>query len=317
MKIKAVVSAFAALLIATGVQAQGAGGAGGRAGGGGGGSAGGGGRAGGGTPQGTETLLGGSVYGIDGNGGRISALVGPDGIFMVDAQSAAVTQGIVAAIRRHSDAPIKLLVNTHVHADHTGGNENFGKMGVTIMSRPRLRERLARPTPAANGEAPPPAPAAALPSVTYDQPMTIYMNGETVEIIPLANGHTDGDTAVRFTVANVLATGDVFRSTGFPNIDRANGGTLNGMLDSMNRFIQLSNATTKVVPGHGPVTDRAALIAHRDMIIAVRDRVAKLVQEGKTVAEVVAAKPTTDYDATVGANADRFVQQLYEELKGR
>jgi glyoxylase-like metal-dependent hydrolase (beta-lactamase superfamily II) len=313
MKIRAVVSALAALaLIATGAEGQGAGGgaAGGRGGGGGGGRAGG-------PPQVTETLLAGNVYGIDGQGGRISALVGPDGVFMVDAQGANVTEGIVAAIRRHTDTPIKMLVNTHVHADHTGGNENFGKMGVTIMARTSLRNRLARPAPAANDQTPAPAPAAALPVVTYDSPMTIQMNGETVEIIPLPNGHTDGDTAVRFTVANVLATGDVFRSTGYPNIDRANGGTLAGMIESMNKFIELTNASTKVVPGHGPVTDRAALIAHRDMIVLMRDRVQQLIREGRTLEQIVAAKPTADHDATVGANADRFVQQLFEELRGR
>ena len=267
----------------------------------------------------TTTKLNGNVYAVDGQGGRISALVGNEGIFLVDAQFPQVTEKIVAALKELApNQPIRFVVNTHVHGDHTGGNENFGKLGAVIMAQPNLRARLLKPAPAANGQVPPPAAAVALPTVTYTQPMTLYLNGETVQIVPLAPSHTDGDTAIKFTNADVLATGDVFRSVGFPNIDRGNGGTLKGLLESMNKFIELAGPSTKVAPGHGDVTDRAALVAHRDMIIAVRDRVAKQVSEGKTVEQVVASKPTADYDQKVGnamASADRFVQQLYAELK--
>ena len=134
-------------------------------------------------------------------------------------------------------------------------------MGAVIMSRPNLRARLIKPAPGANGQVPPPAPAAALPVVTYDQPLTIQFDGEEVRIVPLPPSHTDGDTAVKFVNADVLATGDVFRSTGFPNIDRTNGGTLKGLLESMDTFIALSGPNTKVVPGHGDVTNRAGLVA--------------------------------------------------------
>jgi cyclase len=268
----------------------------------------------------TTTKLGGNVYAVDGQGGRITALVGSDGIFLVDAQFPQVTEKIVAALRQLApNQPIKFVVNTHVHGDHTGGNENFGKLGATIMAQPNLRARLLKPAPGNNGQVPPPAPAAALPTVTYTQPMTIYFNGETVQIVPLPPAHTDGDTAVKFTTADVLSTGDVFRSVGFPNIDRANGGTLKGLLESMATFIELAGPNTKVSPGHGAVTDRAGLVAHRDMIVTVRDRVAKGIQEGKTVEQIVASKPTADLDEKVGnamASADRFVQQLYAELRG-
>jgi glyoxylase-like metal-dependent hydrolase (beta-lactamase superfamily II) len=213
---------------------------------------------------------------------------------------------------------IRLLVNTHVHGDHTGGNENFAKLGAVIMSQPNLRARLLKPAPGANGQPTPPSPAAALPVVTYTQRFTVQMNGEDVQIIPLPPSHTDGDSAVRFPSADVLSTGDVFRSIGFPNIDRGNGGTLKGMLESMNTFIEIAGPNTKVAPGHGDVTNRAALVAHRDMIVTVRDRVAKGIMEGKTVEQVVASKPTADFDEKVGnamASADRFVQQVYAELK--
>jgi glyoxylase-like metal-dependent hydrolase (beta-lactamase superfamily II) len=267
----------------------------------------------------TTTRLGGNVYAVDGQGGRTTALVGPDGIFLVDAQFPQVTQKIVAALQTLAPGqPVKYLVNTHVHGDHTGGNENFGKMGAVIMAQPNLRARLLKPSPGANGQVPPAAPAAALPTVTYTQPFTVQLDGETAQVIPLPPSHTDGDTAVKFEVADVLSTGDVFRSVGYPNIDRANGGTLKGMLESMDTFLTLAGPNTKVAPGHGPVTNRAALAAHREMIITVRDRVQRQIADGKTVEQVVASKPTADLDQKTGnamGSADRFVQQLYAELK--
>jgi cyclase len=264
------------------------------------------------------TKLGSNFYTLEGQGGTIGVLAGPDGILMVDDEFAPLSEKIVAAIRQISNAPIRFLINTHVHGDHTGGNENFGKMGVTIFAREELRGRLMHPAPAANGTAVPPAPAVALPVVTYSSPITFHLDGEDVEAIPILRAHTDGDTLVHFRNADVLMTGDYFRSVGFPNIDRGNGGSLNGLLEAMNITIGMTGPNTKVVPGHGAVTDKAGLTAHRDMIIAIRDRVAKLVQQGKTADEVLAAHPTADYDARVPQAAEtsnRFVGQLYAELK--
>jgi len=267
------------------------------------------------------TKFGANFYAIDGQGGRMGALIGPDGVFLVDAQFPAVTDRIVAALRQIApDARLRFLVNTHVHGDHTGGNENFAKIGVTLMSRPLLRMRLQKPAPPAPGGNPtPPAPAAALATMTYDDRTTLYMNGDEIQLIPLRDAHTDGDTAVRFVGANVLMTGDVFRSIGYPNIDRNNGGTLKGMLASLNLLTETAGPNTTVVPGHGDITNRAAIIAHRDMAMMVRDRVSKLLNEGRTVEQVVAAKPTADFDQRVGnaaQSADRFVQQVYAELRG-
>jgi glyoxylase-like metal-dependent hydrolase (beta-lactamase superfamily II) len=268
----------------------------------------------------TTTRLGGNVYGIDGQGGRAAALIGPEGVFLVDAQFAAVTDKIVAAIKQLTPSPIKLLVNTHVHGDHTGGNENFAKLGVTIIGREPLREQLMNPRPGANGQTPPPAPAAALPVLLYDGPVTIRLNGEEAQLIPLQPSHTNGDTAVTFVNADVLMTGDVFRSEGMPNAAAANGGSIVGILAVMDQFIALAGPNTKVVPGHGPVTNRDGLIAHRDMIVAVRDRVAKLKGEGKTLEQVQAAKPTADYDARVGGQPQaiaNFVTALYNAAPAR
>ena len=264
------------------------------------------------------TKLANNFYTLEGQGGVIGVLTGPEGVFMVDAQFAPLSEKIMAALKQISDGRIRFLVNTHVHGDHTGGNENFGKAGAAILARENLRNRLEHPNPGANGAPGTPMPAAGLPMITYDAPLTVRMNGEEVRLIPAPKAHTDGDTFVKFVNADVVMTGDFYRSIQYPNIDRANGGSLPGLIDALNAVIANAGPNTKIVPGHGPVVDRAAVTAHRDMVIAIRDKVATLVREGKTQEQVVAAKPTADYDAKVqqpAATGDRFVGQLYAELK--
>jgi glyoxylase-like metal-dependent hydrolase (beta-lactamase superfamily II) len=264
------------------------------------------------------TKIANNFYTLEGQGGTIGVLTGPEGIFMVDSQFAPLTDKIVAAIRQISDRPIRFMVNTHVHGDHTGGNENLAKMGVTIFSRDELRFRLAHPSPAANGTPGVPAPPVALPVVTYNGPVTVHMDGEDVHLIPIRRAHTDGDTLVQFPSIDVLMTGDYYRSVGYPNIDRVNGGSLPGMLEGLGTTIGLAGPNTKIIPGHGATVDRAAVTAHRDMILAVRARVADLVQQGKSVEDVLAAKPTSQFDDHVPGGAmtsERFVRQLYAELK--
>ena len=255
---------------------------------------------------------------LEGQGGTIGVLAGPDGVLLVDTQFAPLTGKIVAAVKQISPNPIRFVVNTHVHGDHTGGNENLGKMGAVIFAREELRSRLMNPAPAANGTPVPPTPAAGLPVVTYRGRVTFHMDGEEVELIPIQRAHTDGDTLVYFHNDNVLMTGDFYRSIGYPNIDRVNGGSLNGMLEGLGAVIGMAGPNTKIIPGHGPTVDRAAVIAHRDMILGVRDRVAELLKQGKSPEEVVASHPTSEFDTKVpmvAGSSDRFVGQLYAELK--
>ena len=264
------------------------------------------------------TKLSGNFYTLEGSGGTIGALVGPEGVFMVDGEFAPLTEKILAAIRKISVTPPRFMINTHVHGDHTGGNENFAKQGVIIMARPELRERLMHPAPGANGAPGTPAPAAALPVITYDAPITFHLNGEEIDAIPVPRAHTDGDTMVHFVNADVIMSGDFYRSIQYPNIDRANGGSLNGMLAGLSQVVAMAGPNTKIVPGHGPVVDRNAVAAHRDMILALRDKVAAQIKQGKTQEQVVAAKLTSDYDSKVqeiGTTGDRFIGQLYQELK--
>src|SRR4051812_7225650 len=265
------------------------------------------------------TKVAGNFYTLEGQGGMIGVLAGPDGVLMVDSQFAPLTDKIVAAIKQLSNSPIRFMINTHVHGDHTGGNANLGKMGVTIFSRPQLRARLEKPAPGPNGAPGTPTPPEGLPVVTYDAPVTIHMDNETVELIPVPAAHTDGDTMVRFRNADVIMTGDFYRSVGYPNIDRANGGSLNGMLAGLQAIVDAAGPNTKIIPGHGATVDKNAVAAHRAMIAAVRDKVAPLVRQGMTLEQVVAAKPTADYDTKVpgvGTTGERFVGQVYAEVKG-
>ena len=259
------------------------------------------------------TKLAPNFYALEGSGGTMGALVGADGVFVVDSQYAQLTDRLVAAIGQVSNGGrIRFLVNTHVHPDHTGGNENFAKLGVTLLSRDELRTRLAVP-----GRGGPP-PAASLPLLTYRDRVTLHMNGEDVQLIPVPAAHTDGDTMVYFAASDVIMIGDFYRSIQYPNIDRANGGSLQGMLNGLSQTVNLAGPATKIVPGHGPVVDKTAVAAHRDMIVTVRDRVAKLVAQGQTQEQVVAAKLLADFEAKVqqpGTTGDRFIGQVYAELK--
>jgi cyclase len=255
------------------------------------------------------TKLAGNFYTLEGAGGMIGVLAGPDGVFMVDSQFAPLTDKIVAAIKQISDGRIRFVVNTHIHGDHTGGNENLGKLGVTILSRDQLRARLA------GGQ--PPSPPAALPVLTYNAPTTIHMNGEAVQLIPVPAAHTDGDTMVYFPNADVIMTGDFYRAVGYPYPDRNNGGTFKGLIDGLNAVINLAKPTTKIVPGHGPIVDRTAVAAHRDMALAYYDKIAALVKQGKSADEVIAAKITADTDAKVdpgGNSSVRFIRSVHGEL---
>jgi glyoxylase-like metal-dependent hydrolase (beta-lactamase superfamily II) len=257
-------------------------------------------------------------YTLDGQGGTIGVLFGPDGVFMVDTQFAPLSDKIAAAIKQITPQPIKFIVNTHVHGDHTGGDENFGKMGATIISREELRFRLAHPAPGANGQPGVPTAAVGLPKQTYRERLTMHMNGEEVQLIAVPRAHTDGDTMVYFPGLDIIMTGDFYRSIQYPNVDRNNGGSLQGLIDGLGMVIGRAGPGTKIIPGHGPTVDRSAVVAHRDLVLAVRDRVAPLVAQGKTEDEVVAAKVTADLDGKVqqvAMTGERFVRQVYQELK--
>ena len=257
-------------------------------------------------------------YTLEGQGGTIGVLVGPDGVFMVDTQFAPLSDKIAAAIKQLTPQPIKFVVNTHLHGDHSGGDVNFAKMGATIIAREESRFRLAHPNPQANGQPGVPMDAAGLPKQTYREKLTLHMNGEEVQLIAIPRAHTDGDTMIYFPGLDIIMTGDFYRAVQYPNVDRANGGSLQGLIDGLGTVIGTAGPNTKIIPGHGPTVDRTAVMAHRDIAIAVRDRVAAQLAQGKSEDEVVAAKVTADLDGKIqqaGTTGERFVRQAYADLK--
>jgi len=263
----------------------------------------------------------------DAAGGRIGMLVGPDGIFMVDAQYAQITDKVVAAIRKISSEPIRFLVNTHVHGDHTAGNANFVKMGALLFAREELREEMSRPPAAStSGNSAPARDPARLPVVTYGMgdPVKLRLNGEIVDLIPVRAAHTGGDTMIRFENADVIMIGDFYRNYGYPFIDTNNGGTLKGALEALDATMKIAGPNTRLIPGHGTIINRTDIVPYRDMILGVQAKVQQMIREGKSEQEVLAAKVTAPYDAKVpggllpagaGTSADRFVSMVYSQLK--
>jgi cyclase len=264
------------------------------------------------------TDLGDNIYMLEGQGGNITVAVGKDGIIMVDGQYAPLHDKIKAAIEAISKKPIKYLINTHFHGDHTGGNELFARDGATIVSQVNVKNRLAAGTSnGLTGAKTPPAPPAALLSDTYSNFSKIRLEGRVADLKHIANAHTDGDTYVWFKTANVLSTGDTFTNGRYPNIDFANGGNIRGMITATDAYLKLVNARTRIVPGHGPLADKAALMEYRTMLISAHDRMAKLVREGKSEDEVVAAKPFADFDAKWAPTelaSKNFVRVVYHSL---
>jgi len=267
------------------------------------------------------TDLGNKTYMLEGQGGNITVAVGSDGIVMVDGQFAPLSEKIMAAIKAISPLPIKYMINTHFHGDHTGGNDNFQKAGVTIVAHDNIRLRLAAGTTnGLNGNKTPPRAADALPKETYfGGTKTVEVGGRKALLTHVANAHTDGDTWVFFADANVLATGDVMNNNKrYQNIDFANGGDIRGMLRATDAWLKASNDQTKVVVGHGPLANRKDVAEYREMLLTSRDRIERLVREGKTEQEVVALKPLADLDAKWAATPEAAVnhtRNVYNSFK--
>jgi glyoxylase-like metal-dependent hydrolase (beta-lactamase superfamily II) len=263
----------------------------------------------------------------DASGGRAMALFGPDGVLLVDTENRQVADKTLQAIRSFTSAPIKVLVNTHVHPDHTGANAFFVNQGALLFSQEDLRNELVRPPLRANGQAAPAPEAASVPVATYrynpatpGQPaVTLNMNGETVDFIPMMPSHTAGDTIVRFRNANVIYIEDFYRNFGYPFADQANGGSIKGMLDAVDLIQKIAGPDTTLVPGHGTLIKKNDLTPYRAMLVAVLAKVAALRDQGKSLKDVLAANLTAPYDKTTQGDTqqskDRFITEAYDEVK--
>lgn len=263
--------------------------------------------------------LAGSVYMMTGSGGNLGLSVGDDAVFLIDDQFAPLTPKIQAAIAKITDKPVKFVVNTHWHFDHTGGNENLGQAGSLIFAHENVRKRmstegliefLGMKTNA--------SPKAALPVITFTRDLTFHINGDELLALYVPKAHTDGDAIVRFKKSNVIHMGDTFFNKLYPFIDTSSGGTVEGVIRAADLVLRLADDDTKIIPGHGPLGSKADLQEYRDMLAAVSGRVRQLIRQGRTLDQVVAARPTAKYDEAWGKGflaPEKFVAMLYGNLK--
>ncbi len=269
--------------------------------------------------QETPTDLGHGLYMIVGAGGNTTLAVGTDGLIVVDAQFAPVYPKLKAAIGQISSLPVKYLINTHYHGDHTGGNADFARDGATIVAQVNVAKRLRNPPPGPNGQPGRAAPAEAIPTRTYTTHTTISVQGQRAELTHVPNAHTDGDTVVYFPAANVISTGDIVGSESYPNIDVAVGGSIDGMIAGTREVLRMGNADTKIVPGHGHLTDKAGVREYLTMLETARRLIAREIAAGKTEDQMVADKPLAALDvkwaAAGGPFVARFPRLVYESLK--
>jgi glyoxylase-like metal-dependent hydrolase (beta-lactamase superfamily II) len=266
----------------------------------------------------TTTEVSKGIYMLMGKGGNIGVSAGDDGVFMIDDQFAPLTTKIKAAIAKISDKPIRFLINTHWHFDHTGGNENMGKDEVVIVAHDNVRQRMTQDNfiEAFNVNVPA-SPKVALPVITFKDTVTFHLNNQEIQVVHYSNGHTDGDSMVFFKTANVIHMGDNFFNGLYPFIDSSSDGSVNGMIAAVESVLKIADDKTKIIPGHGPLGDKAALVVYRDMLITVRDRMQQLLAEGKTLDEIIALKPNADLDEKWGKeflNPEAFMKILHSVL---
>jgi len=254
------------------------------------------------------------LYVLFGAGGNIGLSVGEDGAFLVDDQFAPLTEKILAAVAEVTDQPVRWVLNTHWHGDHTGGNENLGREGALIVAHENVYRRL-NPAEFADlvGRSQQVAPEG-LPVVTFDDRVTFHWNGEDIRVNHMPNAHTDGDALVFFSGADAVHMGDTFFNGRYPFIDVDSGGNVDGVIAIADYVLGHTTGETTIIPGHGEISGRSSLQAYRDMLSTVRERVSGMVADGMTEDEVVAAAPTSDLDATWGENPEGFVRGVYVSL---
>ncbi len=265
------------------------------------------------------TKLTDSIYMLKGSGGNIVVSVGQDGVFMVDDQFAPLTKKIKEAISKITDQPVKFIINTHWHPDHTGGNENFGELGAIIVSHDNVRKRLSTEQFSEFfNRTVPPLPEKGLPIVTFSDNMTVYQNGDEIKIIHVDNGHTDGDSIAYFTKNNVIHVGDDFNDISYPFIDISSGGSIDGLISSLETISSIINDETKVVSGHSEVSNKTKVNDFTNMLKDVREKISQMIKDGKSLEEIIASQPTSKYDQIYYDHTSRqpegLVTFIYQSL---
>lgn len=260
----------------------------------------------------------GGVHMLAGAGGNVGLVVGDDAVFVVDDQYAPLTPKILAAIRSITAQPVRFVLNTHWHFDHTGGNENMGKAGALLVAHDNVRRRMSSDQfIEALNRREPAAARGALPVVTFTDAVSFHLNGDSVVATHVPPAHTDGDAIVHFTRANVVHMGDLFVSAGFPFVDRSSGGSIDGIIGAAAKVLGITNTATKIIPGHGPLADRARLQAYHDMLVTMRDRMRREIAARRTIEQVLASTITAEYDKEWPGGRERFLRILHQELSAR
>lgn len=258
------------------------------------------------------------VYLLASAGGNVGLSVGEDGVLLIDDGYAPLIEKITAAVGALGEKPIRFVINTHWHFDHVGGNERLRQAGAAIVAHENVRRRMSEGQFLAGIDRNvPPSPPAALPVITFAESLTFHWNGDEVLVLHVAPAHTDGDSFVYFRTANVLHVGDVWFNGMYPFMDLNAGGSLDGMIKAVDRALALANDKTKIIPGHGPLSDAAGLREYRDMLAAVAELVRALVAQGRSRDELIASKPTKDFDekwAQGGMEPDKWVGLVYDGM---
>ncbi len=257
------------------------------------------------------------IYMLMGAGGNIGVSTGEDGVFLIDDQFAPLTEKIKAAVAKLSDKPIKFLINTHWHGDHTGGNENLGKENVVIVAHDNVHARMSVDTLNAFGSTTPASPKAALPIITFNDTVTFRLNGHEIRAFHQNNAHTDGDSIILFKDSNVVHMGDIFFNGFYPFIDTSSEGSIDGVIRTVKHVLSMVNDKTKIIPGHGQLADKKDLNKYLEILTTVRTRMQKLIDDGKSIDEIVAMKPYADYDEALGGGfmkPERFMRIVYDSL---
>ena len=259
-----------------------------------------------------------NIYLLKGAGGNIGLLIGKDGALMIDDQFAPLSNKINGAIKTLDPGEIKFLINTHIHGDHSGGNENFRKMGVTVVAQDQVRERMMKESVGRNGDKIAPRDKNAWPGITFPDQMTFHLNDEDIELIHLDPGHTDGDVLVHFKKANIYHTGDAFTRGGYPFIDQSNGGSFSGYVSSLDKMLAVMDDNSKVMPGHGNLATKADVKIFRDKLVDIRDQVVAALNKGTKVEDITSLGITDKYEADWGkgfVKGKDFVLLVADDMK--